>query len=295
MIVGKSSTETAKDIALLYQIMVTNNLTVQNLVYEFTPRCAKMIEKCMWKGTQIRCDAIFQRIMTLKGGCCAFNFFGYPTTNYGAKSATPATEPRRVSACGYQTGLSVILNARVVDYVAASISTYGFRVMINDAYNFPDDNAETKIVQAGLEAYISIVPEATYSTDEVLSKDLGVRKCFRDGEVSMTVMTKYSYINCLAECRREILLRSCGCVAYNYPNNGTTPVCQMDKAECISKTEPFYAVASPLTNFTLPGIKNTIAGDSCGCMPECAFNSYVTEISTGIFNRNDSVSSESFL
>lgn len=55
-------------------------------------------------------------------------------------------EPRRVSACGYQTGLTILANPWADNYESATFNTYGFRVMIHNSYDIPDDNAETKVV-----------------------------------------------------------------------------------------------------------------------------------------------------
>ncbi|XP_063706214.1 pickpocket protein 11-like [Culicoides brevitarsis] len=288
--------ENIETLGMLNYILKSNNMTAYQMMWDLTAPCRRMIQKCMWKGVQIRCDAIFQRVMTMNNiGCCSFNFFGLKETNYQAKAANQVTEPRRVSACGFQTGLSVILNPLIDTYAAAAISTYGFRVLTHEAYSLADNNAETKVVQAGLEAYISVMPESTYSTPEVKEKDLEVRNCFREGEVKLETMTKYTYVNCLAECRQQIVYRTCGCLPFSYPNNGSIPYCAVNQMNCIKDISHIYSVAEPETNFTLPGIRQTTNKKACGCMPECDFYNYLTEVSTGVFNRENAFSSESFL
>lgn len=54
---------------------------------------------------------------------------------------------KRISACGFLTGLSVILNLETNDYAASSISTYGVRILVHDSQTYPGDDAETKIVR----------------------------------------------------------------------------------------------------------------------------------------------------
>uniref|UniRef100_A0A336LYS2 CSON006193 protein n=1 Tax=Culicoides sonorensis TaxID=179676 RepID=A0A336LYS2_CULSO len=292
---GSNSPESKDTLGMLAYILKANNLTTYDFMFDIATSCRRMIQKCMWKGVQVRCDAIFQRVMTLNDACCSFNFFGYDKTNYIAKSASQITEARRVSACGFQTGLSVILNPNIDRYTSAAISSYGFRVMIHDAYSVADDNAETKMVQAGQEGYISVIPEATYSTPEVQEKPLEIRKCFKTDEVKLNTMKKYSYINCLAECRQTIVLKACGCIPYKFPNNGSIPVCEPNKMKCVSELKDFYKSAAPETNFTLPGIYQTVNDKSCGCMPDCDYYTYITEISTGVFSRENAFSSESFL
>lgn len=65
--------------------------------------------------------------------------------------------------------------------------------------------------------------------------------------------------------------------------------------DCVVEQEPIYGSADPEANFTLPGIWKTMNTKACGCMPDCNYYNYITEISTGIFNRENAFSSESFL
>lgn len=71
-----------------------------------------------------------------------------------------------------------------------------------------------------MEAFISLSPESTYSTPDVRRLATKDRNCYFEDEVKLGVMQRYSYINCLAECRSEMIFRECGCVPYHLPNNG---------------------------------------------------------------------------
>lgn len=51
-----------------------------------------------------------------------------------------------------------MLRPQIPDYHSTILSTYGFRIMIHSSYDYADDNAETKLVASGLEAFISISP-----------------------------------------------------------------------------------------------------------------------------------------
>lgn len=220
----------------LHEILHGNQLSINQLLQEIAPSCQEMLQRCMWKGTQTRCETLFQTIKTTEGYCCSFNYYGLTTNNYPSKlSHSVPKDPRRVTACGYQTGLSVLMQPKIKDYHSTVLGTYGFRVMIHDSFDFADDNAETKIVAANLEAFINISPEATYSTDDIYNLPKQERNCLSADEVSLNYLQKYSYINCLSECRSSIIYELCGCVPYNYPNNGTMPICEMDKLMCIQK------------------------------------------------------------
>lgn len=66
----------------LDQLLRQNNMTINDLEDRITPRCTDMFERCMWKGTQTRCDTLFQSIQTSYGLCCSFNYYGKSKSNY---------------------------------------------------------------------------------------------------------------------------------------------------------------------------------------------------------------------
>lgn len=141
-------------------------------------------------------------------------------------------KPRQVSAVGYNSGLSVLLQPMIADYFATSFSSYGFRLIIHDPYDFPDFNSPNVFTQKSAEALISVTPEMTYSLQEVYREDVETRRCYKYDEIRMNAMSRYSFINCVAECRRLILAEACGCVPYNMPRNYSIRVCQLSDMRC---------------------------------------------------------------
>ena len=66
----------------LGRILKLNNVTVRELKNAITPTCTSMFERCMWKGTQTRCDTLFQSVDTAYGDCCSFNYYGTEKNSY---------------------------------------------------------------------------------------------------------------------------------------------------------------------------------------------------------------------
>lgn len=66
----------------LHRILQTNNKTINDLMDYFAPRCEEMLQKCQWKGSILRCGAIFQTIKTIEGSCCSFNYYGLSRNNF---------------------------------------------------------------------------------------------------------------------------------------------------------------------------------------------------------------------
>jgi len=94
--------------------------------------------------------------------------------------------------------------------------------MVHNSYDNADPNAVAKLLPSRSEAYLSIAPESTYSTDDVFELDPELRNCLKSDERNMDTFSRYSYVNCVAECRSAIANFYCGCVPYNLPNNGTS-------------------------------------------------------------------------
>lgn len=140
-------------------------------------------------------------------------------------------------------------------------------------------------------AYLMIYPETTYSTPDVRNLDPDVRYCLFHDERKLGYMQRYSYVNCLAECRSEIAYRLCGCVPYFMPNNGSYRVCEMNEMMCVRKNRPLYFGALPGLNKTFvdAAAANTYY-KPCGCLPECEINQYPTEMTSATLNRTFSQS-----
>lgn len=111
------------------QIMDMNNENLNYLLERLSPKCSDILERCSWKGSLQRCDGLFQAVNTSEGYCCSFNNYAFPKWNYDPKmlSSIPK-QPRRVTACGFQTGLSLLLKPFNSEYFGTEIASNGFRV-----------------------------------------------------------------------------------------------------------------------------------------------------------------------
>lgn len=77
--VGDDATE---DYKLLHNILQSNQMNVMNLSSTLKPKCSEMLINCRWKGTESRCDALFQQVNTIEGLCCSFNYYGLNASNF---------------------------------------------------------------------------------------------------------------------------------------------------------------------------------------------------------------------
>lgn len=188
-----------------------------------------------------------------------------------------------------------MLNPLVDDYHTTFFSSYGFRVFIHDAYDFVDDNAEMKALSLKMIALLSVTPESTYSTADVRRLPIDVRQCLMPDEKKMNVMQSYSYVNCMAECRSEMVFRLCGCVPYHMLNNGTYPVCEMSQITCVVENNRVFGGAWPVLNRS-QAIRGTTKNltYSCDCLPDCEFNLFASEVTSAALNRSFAFSNSAF-
>lgn len=91
------------------------------------------------------------------------------------------------------------------------------QIYIHDPYNYADDSATPKLIGPSVQAFMEIDSETTYATDSIKNMDLIKRKCTIFSELSSKYFSKYTYTNCLAECRSKIVFNMCGCVPIFLP------------------------------------------------------------------------------
>lgn len=73
---------TEEDYMELHNILQDNKINIESLLQQISPNCMTMLTRCMWKGTQTRCDTLFQVIKTVEGYCCSFNYYGMLKNSY---------------------------------------------------------------------------------------------------------------------------------------------------------------------------------------------------------------------
>lgn len=109
----------------------------------------------------------------------------------------------------------------------------------------------------------------------------------------MDVMQRYSYVNCMAECRSAIVNEFCGCVPFTLPNNGSYPKCKVSALKCVRANAFRYKGSMfQLNNDTSENSRNLRR--KCRCLPDCTFYTYPSEITAGLLDREFSFNSMSF-
>ncbi|KAL9925199.1 sodium channel protein Nach-like isoform 1-T1 [Glossina fuscipes fuscipes] len=284
------------NIELMEKVLKLNNWTLGDLREKLMPNCLEMMMKCVWKGSEQRCDNLFQRIPTLKGQCCSFNYYGEYKNNFPVSLRKIHYQipkhPYRVTGCGYTTGLTLLLDPMVDDYIASGFSVYGFSLVIHDPYNMPDENAETKLVTSSTEGFIRISPESTYATESVREMDVNLRNCLFTNERTLRIMQRYSFVNCLAECRINYAQKKCNCVLVteNLFKDENKTECSVREHHCLMENNEIFNKVFNDFNKTLLRIQSpSTTNFPCNCRPDCESNHYTSELSSGKLNLKLSV------
>lgn len=102
--------------------------------------------------------------------------------------------------------------------------------MLHNRYDYPDYGVSTKLIDINKYSFLTIRPEETYSTDNVKLLPLSRRNCIFSHESAAIksygrgdenfVTARYSFQNCMTECRTTVIKSKCGCIPYYYPQNG---------------------------------------------------------------------------
>lgn len=143
-------------------------------------------------------------------------------------------KPRKISGCGNNMGLAVLLDIKIEDYFAQYLPTPGIQMLVHDSYDHADENAERQFVEYGSEAFIEVKPESIYSTKTVRSLSIKKRLCFFEDEWKLDMFQKFSYINCMAECRAKLFHKICDCVPNIFPEIESMKLCNFSQAFCVT-------------------------------------------------------------
>ncbi|XP_014211229.1 sodium channel protein Nach-like [Copidosoma floridanum] len=279
------------NLTILQDVFDANNYTISDVMKLVNQDCTSLLRNCKWKGNSTPCHELFEQTYARDGICCSFNYFN--SENRSRRNI----EPKKLTACGYQTGLSFLADPEPNDYHSSLYGFYGIKVMLHYPYSYPDRSTEFQLVSLGVQNFLGISPEETYSTRGVLELQVRDRDCiFSEKELSKELKLlkknytwiKYTYTNCLNECRANTTITECGCVPYYIPQNGNR-VCNLRDVQCLKRIRVFYDTPWPglkmnSSNFT--DFEIDISNRPCACLPDCRLYRYPVDSTQGILRKS---------
>lgn len=96
--------------------------------------------------------------------------------------------------------------------------------MLHDPYDYPDYDAASKLIGVNKYSFLTVKPIEIYSTKDI--KRVSNKQCTYNEENTIPdnlkrnfISSRYSFINCLTDCRATVIKKECGCIPYYYPQN----------------------------------------------------------------------------
>ncbi|XP_061932736.1 sodium channel protein Nach-like isoform X1 [Apis cerana] len=276
------------NLSRLQNIFEMNNLTIPIVMNSVTRSCESLLELCKWKTKKEDCNSIFQTSISRNGICCSFNYITHDLI-----MKQPSIKPRKITSCGYQSGLNILLNFDVEDYHASIVESIGIKIMLHDPYDYPDYDASSKLITVNKYSFLTVKPMEIYSTKDI--KWVSNKQCTLHNEENTIsdnlkrnfISSRYSFINCLTDCRATVIKKECGCIPYYYPQNNTR-ICNLRDVECLETFKFWYDTSWPGTDMspkTLPFVELDIKNKPCNCKPDCNFYRYIMEYSAASLDK----------
>ncbi|XP_029048120.2 sodium channel protein Nach-like isoform X3 [Osmia bicornis bicornis] len=286
---GEHELNIRSNLTRLQVIFDMNGLSIPTVINLVTRSCNNLLGACKWKAKEKDCKTIFQPSFTRYGMCCSFNYITRENI-----LEEPNLQPHRMTSCGYQSGLNILLNLDPDDYHASLVKSIGAKIMLHSPFDYPDDNAASKLLPVNKYSFLIVQPEEMYSTDNVRRES--TRYCIFHDEIDAMngenkkkryfIPARYSVINCLVECRASVIQTKCGCIPYYYPQNNAR-VCNLRDLECVETYKYWYDTAWPGTDMSPNVVSLTELNTNerpCNCHPDCNFYAYQVQNSIGNLN-----------
>ncbi|XP_076301855.1 sodium channel protein Nach [Lasioglossum baleicum] len=285
---GQNSQNIRNNLSRLQYIFESNDLSIPTVVNAVTQNCESLLKSCRLKTFDVDCNTIFEPSVSRDGLCCSFNYI--TREKYFSRTVSP----RKITSCGYQSGLTFLIELNPDDYHASFVGSVGIKVMLHDPYDYPDFDTTNQLITSQRYSFMTVIPIETYSTENVRELPVSDRHClFQDEWEHMKsqqydkqtfAFTGFSYRNCLTECRANVIKTKCGCIPYYYQQNETR-VCNLKDIDCLEAYKFWYESAWPGTDFS-PKVEPVVNRKNmpCGCKLDCNFYVYNVEKSEGILD-----------
>ena len=184
-----------------------------------------MLKFCMWKGQAIPCSAIFKKVATDVGICCAFNMEEadklFVTSRYTTiitnlqeeekKLTFPSklntdwytTKNEPISQAGTTMGLTIILDAHTDKITESTVDSdlLGFEAVVIPPGDFPITSINQFYIKPGQSNSVAMTAIKLKADEDIRDITPKKRNCyFQDETENVKLHLKYSQSNCLIEC-----------------------------------------------------------------------------------------------
>ncbi|XP_063995503.1 sodium channel protein Nach-like isoform X2 [Diachasmimorpha longicaudata] len=211
------------DIDLLEKILKTfdgkNRRLPSVLAESLGVQCERYVLRCRWGGIVRICSDILEPRFTSDGQCCTFNYARWKD-HFSSATENFIAPVLKSEIAGWDFGLSLLLDARAEDYFYQLLPMVGFKVVVYASTDFPDPpsgGAKEVLVEAGTESYINIGAYVFDSKQDVEKIDASKRVCRFKNELKSRFGGRYSFSDCIMDCRVRDIVQKCDCIPFFNP------------------------------------------------------------------------------
>ncbi|PZC80088.1 hypothetical protein B5X24_HaOG215429 [Helicoverpa armigera] len=239
---------------LLDELLASNNLTLPQVMMDFTPSCGEHTKRCRYQRKMLPCDSLFQKELTYWGLCCVI-------------------EPKKLSNVSIGL-LGRSHTTQMIDVVLQSTDEFDIHgcqlITFYDGEEFLEPQTlSTGAVYLG-QLRFSAVPESQGSSPAGLLGD----ECVRELDYTKTV------------CMRRCVERACGCrdpLQWNYYGyNSNLPMCSASRLSCVRANENRQYLN--ITCQCLPSCKNVKSYTVLESSPITIFKNAIDPLYSGLNN-----------
>ena len=282
------------------------------------------LKKCMWKNTDINCNAIFIQRPTDQGMCCSFNMVK------ADKILTKSRYTKAISArqsedseaafddneppqwyknnkepnpqAGRNKGLTLIIDGHSNKVSSGTVKQNykGFITLVDDNDKFPLLSSSKLILRPGFESNIEVDAIQLDSKDETKKYGPQRRNCYFPDEKKLDIHKRYSQFNCMFECKEEFASKclttcdepgqQCNC----QPASKINSISLKEKDSCVPWYYPTAArglqkMCNPWNTVKfLKIIETQMPDNQCKhCLPDCTTTNFETGITYAELPRCD--------
>ncbi|XP_024947276.1 pickpocket protein 19 [Cephus cinctus] len=266
-----------------HQLNVTRNLTfgvlsersITAILEAVVPSCEDLFSNCWWRYGDRNCCELLRLQRTEYGFCYSFNS---KTSEYLEDQNEP---PLVATDYGEWTGLRVTIRPKVIQPPPDFYSPYGIITGVTHPGAWPRTGL---LVTTGHSLQVQVQCTSGYATERVLQLDADKIPC------KYIENKAYYQESCYADCRREHVIKYCGCNPSFFFPSGVARDCTFDDIDCLVQWNDVFNNFNEIEG----GDFNENSSMSCDCPPECEYYMYTMRIASTPVAEEDEITMDIF-
>ena len=198
-----------------------------------------LLSSCSWDGRPFPCSSLFRQVPTDSGICCAFNGESalrqseYSDLVKEMSGNGGEEEGLRKATLGLEQGLTVRLDQHSGETTFGTVLTdiNAFKIWIGSSAEFPVLRRGALMVEPGREHFVELSGVSVAASEDLRGLPVEDRNCMFQDEGELEMYSRYTYTNCVFECKLKLAAKLTGCVPWYLPQAQNSTACHPWMAE----------------------------------------------------------------